>query len=170
MGAAAVAAAQRDRLRGAGTVEFIAEQDGALLLHGDEHPPAGRAPGDRDDHRPRPGASGSCASPAGEQLPLTQDELTFDGHAIEARIYAEDPSAASCPPPASWCTFRFPPETAQVRVDTGVEAGAEITPWYDPMIAKLIVHGATAPRRSRACARRSRRSRSPGLTTNVDFL
>ena len=58
-----------------------------------------------------------------------------------------------------------------MRIDTGVEAGAEITPWYDPMIAKLIVRGVgPRPRRSRGCARRSPRWRSPGPTTNVAFL
>ena len=80
---------------------------------------------------------------AGEPLPLTQDELAIDGHAIEARIYAEDPDTRL---PAvdrqAASTSRRRPRAPTVRVDTGVEQGDAITPFYDPMIAKLIVHGA----------------------------
>ena len=78
---------------------------------------------------------------AGERLPLLQDELTFSGHAIEARIYAEDPSAGFLPSTGRLIGYR-PPGGPGVRVDSGVEEGATIGVHYDPMIAKLIVRAA----------------------------
>src|SRR5256885_6573742 len=87
---------------------------------------------------------------AGERLPLLQDELSFSGHAIEARIYAEDPERDFLPATGKLLHLAFPAETHDVRIDAGVEAGGEITPWYDPMIAKLIVRG---PDRDTALAR-----------------
>ena len=97
-----------------------------LLLHGDEHPPAGGAPGHRDDHRARPGRVAAPVA-SGEPLPMAQEQLAINGHALEARIYAEDPAKGFLPPPAAWCTWRRPTRT-HVRVDTGVEEGDEISP------------------------------------------
>src|SRR5260370_24142268 len=76
---------------------------------------------------------------AGERLPLLQDELTFSGHAIEARIYAEDPERDFLPATGKLLHLAFPAETHDVRIATGLEAGGEITPCYHPMIAQLIV-------------------------------
>ena len=76
---------------------------------------------------------------AGEPLPLTQDQLTMRGHAIEARIYAEDPAHDFRPSIGKIVHLRTPVASEHVRIDTGIEQGDTITPFYDPMIAKLIV-------------------------------
>jgi 3-methylcrotonyl-CoA carboxylase alpha subunit len=76
---------------------------------------------------------------AGEKLPLAQKDLRINGHAIEARIYAEDPSRDFLPAPGRVEHLVLPEESEHVRVETGVRAGDEITAYYDPMIAKLIV-------------------------------
>jgi acetyl/propionyl-CoA carboxylase alpha subunit len=83
---------------------------------------------------------------AGEPLPLSQDQITLTGHAVEARLYAENPQVGFLPSTGPLEHFRLP---ANVRADTGVEEGGAITPFYDPMIAKLIVH---APTREQALA------------------
>jgi 3-methylcrotonyl-CoA carboxylase alpha subunit len=75
---------------------------------------------------------------AGEPLPLTQKQLAITGHAIEARIYAENPERGFLPAAGRIAHLRFPQASAQVRVDTGVQEGDEIGTHYDPMIAKLI--------------------------------
>jgi len=83
---------------------------------------------------------------AGDPLPLTQDEIVLSGHAVEARLYAESPASGFLPSTGRLDHFRLPDS---VRIDTGVEEGGEITPFYDPMIAKLI---AWAPTRDQAIA------------------
>ena len=87
---------------------------------------------------------------AGERLPLAQEQLTIRGHALEGRIYAEDAAKGFLPSTGRLIHLAPPPETLHVRVDSGVEEGDEITPYYDPMIAKLIVWDED---RERACAR-----------------
>jgi acetyl/propionyl-CoA carboxylase alpha subunit len=77
---------------------------------------------------------------AGEPLPFAQDDLEFRGHAIEARIYAENPDRNFIPSPGLITSFR-PPEGPGLRVDSGVEEGTEVTVHYDPLIAKLIAWG-----------------------------
>jgi 3-methylcrotonyl-CoA carboxylase alpha subunit len=117
---------------------------------------------------------------AGEALPLTQRQLTIDGHAIEARIYAEHPARGFLPSTGTLKHLRMPEAVeftlgeadrkAPVRIDSGVREGDTITPFYDPMIAKLIVHGAT---REDALARLNRALRVcevVGPHTNVEFL
>src|SRR5271166_3696890 len=109
---------------------------------------------------------------AGEPLPLRQDEIACDGAAIEARIYAEDPEHNFLPSPGRILAMSLggEPERAGVRVDTGVAAGDSVTPYYDPMIAKLIVH---APSRDEALAALSReldRAIVIGPKTNLRFL
>jgi 3-methylcrotonyl-CoA carboxylase alpha subunit len=106
----------------------------------------------------------------GEKLPATQDELTFAGHAIEARIYAEDPARDFLPATGRLVHLAFPRETADVRVDAGVAAGAEITPWYDPLIAKLIVRGADRAAALARLAAALGEVEIAGVTTNVAFL
>jgi acetyl/propionyl-CoA carboxylase alpha subunit len=86
---------------------------------------------------------------AGEKLPLTQNDIHQQGHAIECRVYAEDPHNNFLP--AIGPVLRFlPPEGPGIRVDSGIQSGDEITIHYDPMIAKVIVH---APSRDEAIAR-----------------
>jgi 3-methylcrotonyl-CoA carboxylase alpha subunit len=169
MGEAAVAAAKAIGYVGAGTVEFIAEQDGAFYFMEMntrlqvEHPVTEMITGvDLVEWQLRVAA--------GEPLPKAQEQLAISGHAIEARIYAEDPDRGFLPSTGRLVHLAPPPESASVRVDTGVEEGDAITPFYDPMIAKLIVHGAD---RAAALARMRdalARYRIVGVANNVEFL
>ncbi len=77
---------------------------------------------------------------AGETLPLGQAKVPLNGHAVEARLYAEDPERGFLPSTGKLVALQFP-RGEDLRIDTGVEAGSEVTPFYDPMIAKLIAHG-----------------------------
>jgi len=169
MGAAAVAAARAIKYAGAGTVEFIAEQDGRFYFMEMntrlqvEHPVTEMITGlDLVEWQ--------LKIASGEKIPLQQEALAISGHAIEARLYAEDPGRDFLPSTGKLIHLSFPAETSAVRVDTGVEAGAEITPWYDPMIAKLIVHGKD---RGEALARLRAalaQVEIAGPATNVEFL
>jgi 3-methylcrotonyl-CoA carboxylase alpha subunit len=169
MGEAAVAAAKAVGYSNAGTVEFIAEQDGRFYFMEMntrlqvEHPVTEMITGlDLVELQIRVAA--------GQALPFSQQQLKFEGHAIEARIYAEDPQRDFLPATGKLVHVAFPAEGAEVRVDTGVEPGTEITPWYDPMIAKLIVRGAD---RDGALARLRQaldEVEIAGVKTNVAFL
>jgi 3-methylcrotonyl-CoA carboxylase alpha subunit len=169
MGDAAVAAAKAIAYAGAGTVEFIAEQDGKFYFMEMntrlqvEHPVTEMITGlDLVEWQLRVAA--------GERLPMKQDELAIAGHAIEARLYAEDPRRDFLPATGRIVHLNFPAATATTRIDTGVESGDEITPWYDPMIAKLIVHGRD---RGEALARLRAalaETQIAGPVTNVEFL
>jgi len=143
---AAVRAAQAVDYVGAGTIEFIA--DASEGLRADrvrfmemntrlqvEHPVTEAITGvDLVEWQLRVAA--------GEPLPMAQDDLAIHGHAIEARLYAEDPAKGFLPAIGTLEVFDLGDDPA-IRIDTGVEEGAEITPWYDPMIAKVIAHGDT---------------------------
>jgi 3-methylcrotonyl-CoA carboxylase alpha subunit len=107
---------------------------------------------------------------AGEPLPATQDELTLTGHAFEARIYAEDP-ANDFLPVTGTLSFLQPPETSDhVRVDTGVLQGDEVSVYYDPMIAKLIVWDENRDKALQRLTKALKEYRISGMTTNIDFL
>jgi len=168
MGAAAVAAARSVGYVGAGTVEFIAERDGFYFMEMNtrlqvEHPVTEMITGlDLVEWQLR------VAS--GEPLPKTQPEIEMHGHAVEARIYAEDPSRGFLPVTGHIERLRVPAESGQVRLDTGVRSGDDITPFYDPMIGKLVAAG-----RDRAEALgRLRQALGEmavvGTTTNLEFL
>ncbi|QOZ77920.1 3-methylcrotonyl-CoA carboxylase [Bradyrhizobium sp. CCBAU 53351] len=169
MGEAAVNAAKAVGYVGAGTVEFIANQDGSFYFMEMntrlqvEHPVTEMITGlDLVEWQLR------VAS--GQSLPLTQEQLEIDGHAIEARIYAEDPDKGFLPSTGRLVHLVPPSESDSVRVDTGVEQGDEITPYYDPMISKLIVWGAD---RKQALARMRRalaQYRVVGVSNNINFL
>ena len=181
MGAAAVAAAKAVNYVGAGTVEFIVEQPGGYAKPEDmkfffmemntrlqvEHPVTEAITGlDLVEWQLR------VAS--GEPLPRKQEELAIQGHAIEARICAETPDNQFLPATGRLDVYRKPAHTAfergAVRVDDGVREGDAISPFYDSMVAKLIVHGAT---RAEALARMEAalaETRIVGLSTNVQFL
>ncbi len=173
MGEAAVAAALAVGYVGAGTVEFIVHQDGSFYFMEMntrlqvEHPVTEMITGtDLVEWQLRVAA--------GERLPLLQDELTLEGHAIEARIYAENPEKGFLPSTGDLLHLRLP-EAVQfmngdVRIDAGVREGDAISPFYDPMIAKLIVRGKD---RSQALARMRQALAAVeivGPSTNVGFL
>jgi acetyl/propionyl-CoA carboxylase alpha subunit len=104
---------------------------------------------------------------SGEPLPLRQDEIRITGHAVEARLYAEDPARGFLPSTGPLRHFRFP-DTA--RADTGYEAGDAVTRFYDPMLAKLIAHAATREQVIAGLADACRRVESWPVKTNAGFL
>ena len=177
MGEAAVAAARAVNYVGAGTVEFIVEQraDGSMNFFfmemntrlQVEHPVTEAITGlDMVEWQLR------VAS--GQPLPLAQDQLKINGHAIEARICAENPDNNFLPTTGTLHVYDKPVCTAfergTVRIDDGVRQGDTISPFYDSMVAKLIVHGQT---REEALARMDEalaQTRIVGLNTNVQFL
>jgi 3-methylcrotonyl-CoA carboxylase alpha subunit len=179
MGEAAVAAARAVNYVGAGTVEFIMTADGEFYFMEMntrlqvEHPVTEMVTGlDLVEWQLR------VAS--GEPLPLAQDQLRIDGHAIEARIYAEDPARGFLPSTGTLKHLRMPAgvefalgeggERAAVRIDSGVREGDTITPFYDPMIAKLIVYGASRDEALKRMAHALRGFEVVGPHTNVEFL
>jgi 3-methylcrotonyl-CoA carboxylase alpha subunit len=169
MGEAAVAAAKAVGYVGAGTVEFIANQDGSFYFMEMntrlqvEHPVTEMITG-------QDLVEWQLRVAAGQPLPLAQEQLQIRGHALEARIYAEDANKGFLPATGKLIRLVPPADSVNVRVDTGIEEGDEITPYYDPMIAKLIVWDET---RDAALARMRKALadyRVAGLTTNIDFL
>ena len=169
MGEAALAAARAVGYVNAGTVEFIVSPDGAFYFMEMntrlqvEHPITEMITGlDLVEWQLRVAA--------GEPLPLTQKQLQIHGHALEARIYAEDPAKGFLPSTGRLVHLAPPEENLHVRVDTGVEEGDEISPFYDPMIAKLIVWDA---QREPALARMLQalaQYRIVGVANNIGFL
>jgi 3-methylcrotonyl-CoA carboxylase alpha subunit len=168
MGDVAIAAARAIGYVGAGTVEFIVEGDAFYFMEMNtrlqvEHPVTEAITGlDLVEWQFRVAA--------GEALPNQQSEIAFRGHAIEARLYAEDPQHNFLPATGRLSTLQPPLEAPGVRVDTGVRAGDRITIHYDPLIAKLIVWGED---RGTAVARLGAALadyRVGGLVTNREFL
>ncbi len=167
MGQAAVAAARAVGYVGAGTVEFITEAGSFYFIEMNtrlqvEHPVTEAVTGlDLVEWQLR--------IAAGEALPACQNDLVCRGHAIEARLYAEDPGRQFLPQTGTLHGLRFPPPEI-ARIDTGVQQGDIVTPFYDPMIAKIIVWGADRP----AAVGRLRRALADtavlGVVTNLGFL
>ncbi|AMV46142.1 acetyl/propionyl/methylcrotonyl-CoA carboxylase subunit alpha [Paraburkholderia caribensis] len=179
MGEAAVAAARAVNYVGAGTVEFIMTEGGEFYFMEMntrlqvEHPVTEMVTGlDLVEWQLRVAA--------GEPLPLAQDQLRIEGHAIEARIYAEHPARGFLPSTGTLKHLRMPQgvefslgvggERAPVRIDSGVREGDTITPFYDPMIAKLIVHGASREEALKRMSQALRGCEVVGPHTNVEFL
>ncbi len=145
MGEAAVAAGRAIDYQNAGTVEFIVGQDGQFYFMEIntrlqvEHPVTELVTGlDLVEWQLRVAA--------GERLPRTQDSIYSSGHAIEVRLYAEDPDAGFLPGSGTLTRLRLPEFMPDVRIDSGVVEGDTVTIFYDPMIAKLIVFGVDRPR------------------------
>jgi len=106
----------------------------------------------------------------GEKLPMRQSELKINGHAIEARLYAEDPDNDFLPTTGRISRYRVPDQNLHVRIDTGVQQGDEISSFYDPMIAKLIVWDTTRSGAVRRLKKALSDYRVAGLNTNLNFL
>ena len=181
MGEAAVAAARAVGYVGAGTVEFIVEQPGGYEQPEQmkfyfmemntrlqvEHPVTEAITG-------QDLVEWQLRVAAGEPLPLAQDELLIDGHAIEARICAENPDNHFLPATGTLHVYRKPPHAAfefgAVRFDDGVREGDAISPFYDSMIAKLIVWGETRQQALAKLDAALAATHIAGLQTNVQFL
>ena len=171
MGAAATRAAEAIGYAGAGTVEFIVDASRGLRPDGFwfmemntrlqvEHPVTELVTGiDLVEWQLR------VAS--GEPLPSRQEDLAITGHAFEARLYAEDVPAGFLPATGRLAHLRFPDHA---RIETGVRPGDAISPWYDPMIAKIVTHGATRAIALRALESALVDTEVAGSVTNVDFL
>ncbi|GAB4129623.1 MAG: acetyl/propionyl/methylcrotonyl-CoA carboxylase subunit alpha [Rhodothalassiaceae bacterium] len=174
MGEAAVSAAKAIGYRGAGTIEFIVDvanglQDAPFYFMEMntrlqvEHPVTEAITGEDL-------VAWQIRVAAGEPLPRRQEELAIAGHAIEVRLYAEDPARDFLPQTGRLALFRLPGDHAGIRIDTGVRAGDAISVHYDPMIAKIIAHG---PDRATAIDRLEHAlsaTRIAGLSTNIAFL
>jgi acetyl/propionyl-CoA carboxylase alpha subunit len=170
---AAVRAAEAVGYQGAGTIEFIA--DGSGPLRADriwfmemntrlqvEHPVTEMITGlDLVEWQIR--------IARGEPIPLPQSAITRAGHAMEARLYAENPAGGFLPSTGSLDHFRLPPMDF-ARVDTGVEEGGEVTPFYDPMMAKVIVHADTREGAARKLEAACARVEVWPVKTNAGFL
>ncbi len=174
MGEAAVKAALAIGYQGAGTVEFIV--DGSRGLRPDgfyfmemntrlqvEHPVTEKITG-------QDLVEWQLRVAAGEPLPLTQDQLRIRGHAVEARLYAEDPARGFLPATGKLLRLKLPQGDAHVRVDAGVEEGDLVSVHYDPMIAKVIAWGETREAALRRLKGALQGSVVAGLTTNLPFL
>ena len=183
MGAAAVAAAQAVGYVGAGTVEFIVNQDESFYFMEMntrlqvEHPVTEMITGfDLVEWQFR--------IAAGEALPARQDELVMHGHSLEARLYAENPERGFLPATGCLERLRFPEAVefavarvpaagasrAALRIDSGIREGDSITPFYDPMIAKLIVWGKDRPEALSRMVTALGKTQIVGLHTNLAFL
>jgi 3-methylcrotonyl-CoA carboxylase alpha subunit len=169
MGAAAVAAARAVGYVNAGTVEFIADQGGHFYFMEMntrlqvEHPVTEMITGlDLVEWQIR------VAS--GEPLPLAQEQLAMKGHAIEARIYAEDPARGFLPAAGRIEHLRQPEQSLHLRVDGGVQAGDDVGVHYDPMIAKLIAWDADRPSALRRLRAALGEFQIAGLSNNLAFL
>ncbi len=168
MGAAAVEAARAVDYRGAGTVEFLLGSDGQFyFLEMNtrlqvEHPVTEEITG-------LDLVALQIAVARGEPLPVTQDQVVLSGHAIEVRLYAEDPAKDFLPstgPILKW----IPPEGEGIRVDAGIATGGAVSPFYDAMVAKIVARGATRDEARRRLIAALNNTALFGLSTNRDFL
>jgi 3-methylcrotonyl-CoA carboxylase alpha subunit len=171
MGDAAVKAARAIGYKGAGTVEFIVDASDGLRTDRFwfmemntrlqvEHPVTEAITGVDL-------VAWQLRVASGEALPLRQQDLTITGHAFEARLYAEDVPAGFLPATGRLDHLVFPKD---VRADSGVRAGDTISPWYDPMIAKIIVHGPTRAVALSQLSRALAQTQVAGTVTNLGFL
>ncbi len=168
MGAAAVKAAKDIGYVGAGTVEFMLEASGEFyFLEMNtrlqvEHPVTEMVTGfDLVEMQIR--------IAQGEDLPISQNDVALTGHAIEARLYAEDPASDFLPATGRADLFLIP-EGKGIRVDSGIETGSEISPFYDPMIAKIIAYGASRDEARLKLITALKEAAIFGVKTNLSFL
>ncbi|WP_366657495.1 acetyl/propionyl/methylcrotonyl-CoA carboxylase subunit alpha [Fodinicurvata sp. EGI_FJ10296] len=170
MGAAAVAAAKAIGYVGAGTVEFLYAPDSGEFFFMEmntrlqvEHPVTEAVTGVDL-------VAWQLRIAAGEALPCVQDDIRLDGHAVEVRLYAEDPDAGFLPSTGRLTHFSMPEREVGIRVDSGVDAGSVISVHYDPMIAKIIAHGPDRATALRRLGRALEKTEVAGPATNAAFL
>ena len=169
MGSAAINAARAIDYAGAGTVEFIVDPDGTFYFMEMntrlqvEHPVTEFITG-------QDLVEWQFRVAAGERLPASQDLLAIDGHALEARIYAEDPGNGFLPATGRLNHLRFPERTPHIRVDTGVREGDGISVHYDPLIAKLVAWDSDRDRCLQRMHDALSQVRVAGVKTNTGFL
>ena len=169
MAAAAVALCRATRYRGAGTVEFVVDADSFAFYFLEmntriqvEHPVTEMITGldliamQIDLARDR-------------LVPMRQEALSRKGHAIEARLYAENPAKNFMPSPGRLERFR-PPQADRIRVDAGYRECDTITPFYDPLVAKVIAHGDTRDEARHNLIRALKAFEIEGIRSNRDFL
>ncbi|MDQ1500162.1 MAG: 3-methylcrotonyl-CoA carboxylase alpha subunit, partial [Actinomycetota bacterium] len=174
---AAVTLCRHVGYRNAGTCEFLVEDDGPGVSSGGSAPPVfgfiemnARL---QVEHPVTEMVTGldlvelQLRVAMGEALPLTQQDVTPTGHAIEVRLYAEDPDAGFLPQSGRLLHLRWPDEA---RVDSGVDEGAEVTTHYDPMLAKVIVHADDRPAALECLSAALAETEVLGLRTNLPFL
>ena len=169
MGEAAILAAKAINYVGAGTVEFLLDEDDSFYFMEMntrlqvEHPVTEMIT--REDL-----VHWQLTIAEGKPLPKEQNELTLTGHAFEARIYAEDPNNEFLPSTGTLRLLRTPKENDVVRVDTGVVEGDEVSVFYDPMIAKLVVWGENREIALKRLISALGDYYIDGVSTNIDFL
>ncbi|MDO6489664.1 acetyl/propionyl/methylcrotonyl-CoA carboxylase subunit alpha [Colwellia sp. 6_MG-2023] len=169
MGESAIKSAQAIGYQGAGTVEFLLDVDGSFYFMEMntrlqvEHPVTEMISG-------QDLVEWQFRVAAGEILPKTQEQLVLNGHAFEARIYAEDPNKDFLPATGKLSLLQTPVESKHVRIDTGVRQGDEVSVYYDPMIAKLIVWDENREKALTRLSKALSEYRINGVTTNIDFL
>ncbi|WP_371377499.1 acetyl-CoA carboxylase biotin carboxylase subunit [Thalassotalea aquiviva] len=169
MGQAAIQAAKAINYCGAGTVEFLLDVDDSFYFMEMntrlqvEHPVTEKITG-------QDLVEWQLKVAFNHPLPLTQEQLQIKGHAFEARIYAEDPNNDFLPATGILSFLQTPEQNQHVRVDSGVRQGDEVSVYYDPMIAKLIVWDQNRTLALHRLAKALRTFRVQGVTTNIDFL
>ncbi|MFT6406693.1 MAG: 3-methylcrotonyl-CoA carboxylase alpha subunit [Arenicella sp.] len=169
MGDAAVRSAQAIDYQGAGTVEFLLDQDGSFYFMEMntrlqvEHPVTEMITG-------QDLVEWQFLVAAGERLPAKQEDLKILGHAFEARIYAEDPDNHFLPTAGKLIGLKLPETNQAIRIDTGVIEGDEVSPFYDPMISKLIVWAETRELALNKLLSALDQYNISGITSNVSFL
>lgn len=169
MGESAIKSAQAIGYQGAGTVEFLLDVDGSFYFMEMntrlqvEHPVTEMISG-------QDLVEWQLRVAAGEVLPKTQEQLVLNGHAFEARIYAEDANNDFLPATGKLTLLKTPQTSEHVRVDTGVRQGDEVSVYYDPMIAKLIVWDENRDKALKRLSKALSEYRINGVTTNIDFL
>ena len=170
MAACAVSLAQATRYAGAGTVEFIVDAEAHEFYFLEmntriqvEHPVTEMLTG-------ADLVAMQIELARGNAPRLVQSDLACTGAAIECRLYAENPARMFLPSPGRLATFRLPPTDATLRIDSGYREGDEVTPYYDPLVAKVIVHGTTRDAARARAAAALREIAVEGIKTNRDFL
>jgi acetyl/propionyl-CoA carboxylase alpha subunit len=171
MARAAVALAEQERYRGAGTIEFVVDAKSGAFFFLEmntriqvEHPVTEMTTG-------HDLVALQIRLARGDDLSdLTQDRISQEGHAIECRIYAENPVRMFLPSPGPLEMFRLPEPGEGLRIDAGVREGNRITPHYDPLIAKLVCRGADRGEAIERCLDALRASAIEGIQSNLQFL